>query len=172
MKMLSLVYAFSGAIGPAEGKGVIYALISTTPTTFAWSVGLEDFDADPTPIDRYLVKIDRQSKETLPSVSIMLLGTEFAETILAATGQRLASLSRFTDGMTSISYKVTVQHSPNAAYVVHLRHHGRVASMDFLMSLISRIIDPRILPVSYLFLLCIQYSKRWNNKRPWIWVDK
>ncbi|KAL9095546.1 MAG: hypothetical protein Q9163_006504 [Psora crenata] len=77
----------------------------------------------------------------------MLLETELAEAIFAATGQHLASSSRFTDGMLSISYKVTVQHSPDVAYVVQLRHHGRVASMDFLMNWISRTIDPRILPV-------------------------
>ncbi len=46
----------------------------------------------------------------------------------------------------STSYKVTVQESP-AAYVVQLRHHGRVASMDSLMTLISKTIDPAILPV-------------------------
>ena len=142
-----LAYAFSGAIGPAEGMGVSYALIHTTPTTFAWSVGLEDIDADPAPIDRYLVKIDRQSKEILPPEPIMLSETELAEAIFAATGQHLASSSRFTDGMLSTSYKVTVQHFPDVAYVVQLRHHGRVASMDFLMSLISGTIDPRILPV-------------------------
>lgn len=142
-----LAQAFSGALGPAEGKGVIYALISTTPTTFAWSVGLEDIDADPAPIDRYLVKIDRQSKEILPPVPIMLSETELAEAILVATGQHLASSSRFTDGLLSTSYKVTVQSSPYVAYVVQLRHHGRVASMDFLMSFISKTIDPRILPV-------------------------
>lgn len=94
-----LAYAFSGAIGPAEGKGVIYALISTTPTAFVWSVGLDDIDADPAPIDRSLIKIDRQSKEILPPEPIMLLETELAEAIFAATGQHLASSSRFTDGL-------------------------------------------------------------------------
>ena len=142
-----LAYAFSGAIGPAEGKAVTYALISTTPTTFAWSVALEDLNADPAPIDRYLVRIDRQSKEISPPEPIMLSETELAEAIFAATGHHLASSSRFTDGLLSVSYKVTVQHSPDVAYVVQLRHHGCVASMDFLMSLISGTIDPRILPV-------------------------
>ena len=142
-----LAYAFSGAIGSAEGKGVTYALISKTPTIFAWSVALEDFDGDPAPIDRYLVKIDRQSKKILPPERIMLSETELTQAIFAATGQHLASSSRFTDGLLSISYKVTVHHSPDVAYVVQLRHHGRVASMDFLMSLVSRTIDPRVLPV-------------------------
>ena len=142
-----LAYAFSGAIGSAQGKGVTYMLISNTPTTFAWSVALEDEDADPAPIDRYLVKIDRQSRKILPPEPIVLLETEIAEAIFAATGQRLATSSRFADGLLSISYKVTVQHSTDVAYVVQLRHHARVASMDFLMSLVSRTIDPRILPV-------------------------
>ena len=142
-----LAYAFSGAIGPAKGKGVTYALLRNTPATFAWSVGLEDIDADPAPIDRYLIQIDRQSKKILPPERIMLSETELTEAIYAATGQDLASSSRFTDGLLSISYKVTVQHPPDVAYVVQLRHHGRVASMDFLMNLVSRTIDPRILPV-------------------------
>lgn len=39
-----LAYVFSGALGSAKGKGVGYALIETTPTTFSWSAGLEDMD--------------------------------------------------------------------------------------------------------------------------------
>ena len=142
-----LAYAFSGAIGSAKGKGVTYVLLSNTPTIFAWSVALEDEDVDPAPIDRYLVKIDRQSKKILPPEPIVLTKTELAEAIFAATGQRLASSSRFTDGLLSISYKVTVQHPPDVAYVVQLRHHGRVASMDFFNRLVSRTVDPGILPV-------------------------
>ena len=146
-----LAYAFSGAIGPAKGKGVMYMLISNTPTTFAWSVALEDEDADPAPIDRYLIKIDRQSKKIFPPEPIVLSENELAEAMFAATGQHLAASSRFTDGLLSISYKVTVQHSPDVAYVVQLRHHARVASMDFIMSLVSRTIDPRILPVTSVY---------------------
>ena len=110
-----LAYAFSGAIGPAKGKGVTYALIKNTPAAFAWSVGLEDIDADPAPIDRYLIKIDRQSKKILPPEPIVLSETELAEAIFAATGQHLASSSRFTDGMLSISYKIAVQDAPDVA---------------------------------------------------------
>ena len=163
-----LAHAFAGAIGPAEGKAVTYALVSTTPTTFAWSVALEDFDADPAPIDRHLVKVDRQSKES--PEPIMLSETELAEAIFAATGHHLASSSRFTDGLLSVSYKVTVQHSPDVAYVVQLRHHGRVAPMDFLMSLISGTIDPRILPVPPVYPIPgemeRQEAKAWVDKRP------
>ena len=159
--VMLLAYAFSGAIGPGEGKGVTYALISKTPTTFAWSVALEEEDADPAPIDRYLVKIDRQSKKILPPERIMLSEIELTEAIFAATGQHLASSSRFTDGLLSISYKVTVQHSPDVAYVVQLRHHGRVASMDFLISLVSRTIDPRILPVPPVYPIPGEMERQW-----------
>ena len=142
-----LAYIFSGAIGPPKGKGVGYALIKATPTTFSWSAALEDIDEPTTPIIRYLVKIDRRSKEILPPEPIILSETELAEAILAATRQHLASSTRFSDGALSISYKVTVQESQDVAYVVQLRHHGRVASMDALMTLISRTTDSNILPV-------------------------
>ena len=142
-----LAYIFSGAIGSPKGKGVGYALIEATPTTFSWSAALEDIDARAAPILRYLVKIDRRSKEISPPEPIVLSETELAEAILVATGQHLTSSTRFTDGALSISYKVTVQGSQDVAYVVQLRHHGCVTSMNALMTLISRTIDPHILPV-------------------------
>ncbi|KAI3324464.1 hypothetical protein HD806DRAFT_492678 [Xylariaceae sp. AK1471] len=142
-----LAYIFSGAIGSPKGKGVGYALIKATQTTFSWSAALEDIDGPATPVFRYLVKIDRESREISPPEPIVLSETELAEAILAATGQHLASSARFTDGALSISYKVTVQESQDVAYVVQLRHHGYVASMNALMTLISRTIDSHILPV-------------------------
>ncbi|KAF2462524.1 uncharacterized protein BDR25DRAFT_198328, partial [Lindgomyces ingoldianus] len=138
---------FSGAIGSPKGKGVGYALIKATPTSFSWSAALEDIEEPATPILRYLVKIDRRSKEISPPEPIVLSETELAEAILAATGQHLASSTRFTDGALSISYKVAVQESQDVTYVVQLRHHGRVASMDALMTLISRTTDSHSLPV-------------------------
>ncbi|KAL8740214.1 MAG: hypothetical protein Q9184_008519, partial [Pyrenodesmia sp. 2 TL-2023] len=142
-----LAFAFAGGIGAPEGKGVSYALISATPSTFAWSAALEDIEGPPMPVDRYMVEIDRRSKQVRPPQPIILPDSELAEAILTATGQRFAASTRFTDGALSISYKVTVQDDPDIAYVVQLRHHGRVASMDFLMTWVSKNIDPRILPV-------------------------
>ncbi|KAI1132836.1 hypothetical protein F5Y10DRAFT_291791 [Nemania abortiva] len=142
-----LAYVFSGAIGSSEGKSVGYALVEATPTAFSWFACLEDDDGPPMPIDRYLIKIDRLSGDISAPKHVVLPEVELAEAIFAATGQRLASSARFTDGSLSISYKATVQERPGIAYVVQLRHHGRVASMDALMALISRTIDPSILPV-------------------------
>lgn len=142
---------FSGAIGPTNGKGVGYALIEETSTVFSWSASLEDIDGPATPVDRYLIKIDRRSKEISPPEPIALSKAELTEAIYSATGQHLASSTRFTDGALSISYKVTVKESPDTANVVQLRHHGRVASMDSLMSLVSKTIDPHILPVPQVY---------------------
>jgi hypothetical protein len=108
---------------------------------------LEDIDGPTTPVFRYLVKINKELKEISPPEPIVLSETELAEEILAATSQHLASSVRFTDSALSISYNVTVQKSQNIAYVVHLRHHGHVASMNALMTLISRTTDSHILPV-------------------------
>ncbi|KAK0636618.1 hypothetical protein B0T17DRAFT_519523 [Bombardia bombarda] len=142
-----LAFVFSGALGSPKGRGVGYALMETTPTTFSWSAALADIDGPPVPIDRYLVRIDRRSKAISPPELIKLTETELAEVILLATGQHLASSSRFTDGALSISYLAKVQENADVAYVVQLRHHGNVASMDALMMLISKTVDTRILPV-------------------------
>ncbi|ROW05925.1 hypothetical protein VPNG_08000 [Cytospora leucostoma] len=142
-----LAHVFSGAIGSAAEKGVAYALVESTPTSFSWWVALEDLDGPPRPIDRYLIKFDRRSRHFSTPQAVELSETELGEALLAATGQHLASSTRFTDGSLSISYKATTQEDPDGAYVVQLRHHGSVASMDSLMALVSRTIDSRILPV-------------------------
>ncbi|KAI9708790.1 MAG: hypothetical protein M1820_003745 [Bogoriella megaspora] len=144
-----VAYIFSGAIGPSKGKGVCYALIQATATTFSWSAALEDADDDAPagPIDRYLINIDRRSKEVSAPKPIVLSETELTEAILAATGQHLTSSTRFTDGLLSISYRATVQERSDVEYVVQLRHHGYVASMDSFMTLISRTVDRQVLPV-------------------------
>ncbi|EEQ27986.1 hypothetical protein McanCB56680_006208 [Microsporum canis] len=142
-----LAFVYSSAIGSPKGKGVGYALIEATPTTFSWSAALEDIGAQAMPVDRYWIKIDRRSKEISPPEPIVLSEAELSEAILSATGQRLASSARFTDGALSISYKVMVQESPGTAYVVQLCHHGNVASMNSLMALISKTLNSHILPV-------------------------
>ncbi|KAL9092996.1 MAG: hypothetical protein Q9165_004134 [Trypethelium subeluteriae] len=142
-----LTYIFSGIIGSPKSKGASYALVKATPTTFSWMAALEDFDEPPTATPRYLIEIDRRSRNISPPEPIVLSEGELAKSILAATGQHLSSSARFIDGALSISYKVNVEESQDVAYVVQLRHHGRVASMDALMILISKTTDSHILPV-------------------------
>ncbi len=143
-----LSFMFSGAIGSPEEKGVSYALAETTATTFSWVAALEDMDGPPTPIDRYLITFDRQARKILPPRPIVLSKEEVTDAVLAATGQRLASSTRFTDGALSISYKITIHERSDIAYILQLRHHGRVASMDALMTLISTTTNSLVLPVA------------------------
>lgn len=78
---------------------------------------------------------------------IYLSEAELREVVLTATGHHLKTSSRFTDGALIISYKVSVEEDPDIQYIVQLRHHGNVTSMNLLMSLISSTIDPSILPL-------------------------
>ncbi|KAL6690024.1 hypothetical protein J3F84DRAFT_222406 [Trichoderma pleuroticola] len=143
-----LAYVNSGsAIGRVGNKGVGYSLLKSSPTSFSWSAAIEDYDGPDTPVDRYLIKIDRRTEKLSTPEPIVLSENELADAILSATGHHLSSWARFTDGSLSISYKVTVKEDDNASYVIQLRHHGYVASMDAFMTLISRTIDPNVLPV-------------------------
>lgn len=111
-----LAFIFSGAIGSAKGKAVGYSLVAAKPTEFSWWVALEDIDGPDVPLDRYCVKLDRRSTHISPPEPVVLSKEELSDAILSTTAQHLASSARFTDGALSISYKVTVQETPDVAY--------------------------------------------------------
>jgi len=58
-----LAFAFSGAIGSADEKAVIYSRLATDATTTKGVVGLEDLEQEDQPVDRYLTALDRTSKK-------------------------------------------------------------------------------------------------------------
>lgn len=142
-----VTYIFSGVIGSTKDKAVNYSLLEATDSTFSWIAGLDEGENTGQPIDRYRVDIDRLSGKIQPPTPILLSEVELREVILAATGHHLKEFSKFTDGLLSISYKVSIEESPDIQYVVQLRHHGQVTSMNLLMSFISSNIDPNILPL-------------------------
>lgn len=146
-------YIFSGAIGSSKGKGVSYSLLKATDTVFSWIAALEDENNTGQPIDRYRVDIDRVSRKIQSPRLINLSEAELEEVVLAATDHHLKAYSRFMDGALSISYKVAIKEDPDIHYVVQLRHHGNVTSMNLLMSLISSTIDPSILPLPAVYAI-------------------
>ncbi|KAL1845308.1 hypothetical protein VTK73DRAFT_699 [Phialemonium thermophilum] len=146
-----VAHVFSGAIGPPRDKAVAYALVEATPTAFVWSAALEDLDGPAVPVDRFRIRIDRRTREISSPQPMVLTRQELAHAILSATGQHLASAARLTGGALSVSYQVTVHEAPDVAYVVQLRHHGRVASMDALMTFLSRTVDHHVLPIPLVF---------------------
>lgn len=142
-----LKYVYSGVIGAAKGVAVDYALMRTTDSTFSFSAALEPLDRLPEFLDRYQIEIDRQSGQPSTPKKIEMTDEELQKAILAATGQEMASSSRFTDGGFSTSYKVTVMHNPEIMYVVQLRFHGNVASMDAFMKFVHVNSTPGAIPM-------------------------
>lgn len=146
-------YIFSGAIGLPAGKGVSYSLLEETDSLFSWIAALEEEDNTGQPIDRYRVDIDKVSRKVQTPRLIKLSEGELKEVVLAATDHHLKASSRFKDGALSISYKVAIEEDPDIQYVVQLRHHGNVTSVNLLMSLISSTIDPSILPLPAVYTI-------------------
>jgi len=142
-----LSYMFSGTLGPTEGKGVSYSVLSESENYFSFIAALEDKEKTAKPIHRYHVTIDRISGNVQPPQLISLSTIDLADVIVKATGHHLATSTRFTDGALSISYKVSVQEDPDIEYVVQLRHHGDVTSMNAVMQLVSSTVDVKLLPV-------------------------
>ncbi|RBR18920.1 uncharacterized protein FIESC28_05842 [Fusarium coffeatum] len=124
-----LKYIYTDVIGPTEGK---------VPR-----------DDEPRIVDRYRIKIDRRSGELSVPKKIEITDEEMRQAIFAATGDTVATSSRYTDGGFSISYKVTVVGKPDTAYIVQMRHHGKVASMDALMKFVDNYnqVKPGVIPM-------------------------
>ncbi|KAF9777355.1 hypothetical protein IL306_004442, partial [Fusarium sp. DS 682] len=131
-----LKYVYSGILGPTKGKAVDYAVMRTTDNTFTFSTTLEPLDGTPNPLDRYQIEIDRRSGKPSAPKKIEITNEDMQRAVLAATGETVASSRRFTDGGFSISYKVAVMDKPDTTYIVQLRFHGNVASMDALMKFV------------------------------------
>lgn len=91
--------------------------------------------------------IDRYTEEISAPELVEIPDSELAEAVLAGTGQHVAESGRFVDGALSVGYKVSTVEEKNEdlAYVVQLRHHGVVASMDAIMMMIA--VDRDVLPV-------------------------
>jgi hypothetical protein len=137
---------FSGGVGPCAGKGVSYSLFKDTDTELQFIAALEDDDDTGEPINRYRVVVDRVTRQVQTPTLITLSTRELGDIIFSATGQHLKTSSRFKDGALSVSYKASVQES-DVEYVVQLRHHGDVGSMNSIMQLVSTTVEPHILPV-------------------------
>jgi len=142
-----LAFAFSGAIGSANGKGVTYSHLATDPTTTKWIAGLQDFERMDQPVDRYLVSIDRASKKVMSHTPIIISQSDLEDCVLAATGHHLRSFARSADGALSISYRVSIVEDDAIEYLVQLRFFADVTSMDALMTFATANTSSTFLPI-------------------------
>lgn len=146
-----LKYVYSGVIGATKGFAVDYAVMHTTDSTFTFSAALEPLDNVPEFLDRYQIKVDRQSGKPSAPKKIEITDEDMQKAVLAATGQKVAFSRRFTDGGFSTSYKVTVMDNPDIVYVVQLRFHGSVASMDAFMKFVHANSTPGVIPMPAIY---------------------
>lgn len=146
---LLLKCMFDGLVGKPSGKCVTYSLLEEKDSRFSFVAALEEPDWDlEVPVDRHRVDIDRLSHQVTVA-PLRLSEGELKEAILLATGEHLRSYARHADGMLSVTYKISVgaDDESEGRYILQLRHHGDVASMDALMQMISSTISPDVLPI-------------------------
>jgi len=136
-KSLLLKFMFSGGVGSAAGKVVSYSLVEQNNDSYVFLAALEELDetAQLTPVDRYRIAIDSKSgKLDVPDL-IFLSTPDLEHIIFRATGFLVSQAERFTSGALSISYKVSVHDNP-LQFVVQMRHHGNVDSINTIMELV------------------------------------
>jgi hypothetical protein len=144
--LLSKIFPLLGE--SPKGKDLMYSFLEENEKFFSFIAAVHVIhDLGEKPVDRYRVNIDCVSGDVQPPVLISLSMLEIENAILQGTGHHLAKYARFNDGALSISYIASVKEDPEIEYVVQLRHHGDVASMNAIMELVSESIEPHILPV-------------------------
>lgn len=144
---LLLNYVFAGALGSPAGKGVVYSLVDENNLEYSFVAALADESSTGRPIDRFCINVKRETKEIHGPILISLSESELGDAIFSATGYHLKTYSRFSDGDLSISYKISVTENPTAQYVLQLRFHGDVTSMNLFMQFVSSTVSPEILPL-------------------------
>jgi hypothetical protein len=102
-------------------------------------------------VDRFRIEVDRETREASAPEKIEISAEEMQAAVLPAIGETLATSCRFIDGGLSISCKVTTTEKSDLTYVVQIRHHGNVASMDSLMKYVQHHSEPGILPMPAVF---------------------
>lgn len=162
---LVLTYAFSGALGDAGGKSVTYSHLRTSETTSSWIASLEndlddDFMYGDQPVDRFLVNLDRAARRVVSHDAISISKPDLDDCVFQATRQHVKAFSRSADGSLSISYKVTVVENADVAYIVQLRFHADVTSMNLLMGAISSTANPLALPLPRVFTIPDEAEKQ------------
>jgi hypothetical protein len=151
-----IAFVFGGGLGRVNPAGKLLSC-SFLPnysegTSFVFIAAWEEEDSPSVvPIQRYRINIDKTSGKVASCELIALTSEEIHRLILDATGQRVSTYSRFTDGAISISYKISVMEDPETSYILQLRHYGDTPSINTLMRLVSSSIDHSILPVPTCF---------------------
>jgi len=148
-----LSFVFGGALGNSEGKGVTYSHLSTEAAATSWIAGLQDYSQPDQPTDRYLIKLDRISREVVSSSPITIPLEEIEECVLAATGHRVKTIARSADGTLSISYRVSIMDDDATEYLIQLRFFADVTSMNLLMRFIAANTSSAILPIPQVYMI-------------------
>ncbi|KAI9746733.1 MAG: hypothetical protein M1818_000448 [Claussenomyces sp. TS43310] len=137
-----LALFFSGEMRPSNGKGVGCSLLEATQIGFTYIAALEDEESTNNPTHRYRVYIDRLSRRIQTPLLITLSEAELRE----------CSLTELSVFHTKSRFK----EDTDIQYVIQLRHHGNVTSMNLLMNLllnlISAILNPSVLPLPAVYL--------------------
>ncbi|KAJ6785639.1 hypothetical protein PWT90_04787 [Aphanocladium album] len=120
-----LKYIYSGAIGATKGLAVDYAIMRKTDKTFTFSAALEPLDHVPAFLVRSKIKIDRQAGEPSTPQKIEITDEEMRKAVAARNRPPI--------------------------YIVELRFHDNVASMDAFLKFVHANNPPGAIPIPVVY---------------------
>ncbi|KAF4992910.1 hypothetical protein FGRMN_6853 [Fusarium graminum] len=138
-----LEHVRGGLLGPREGKGITADLVREDECTTTFTVALIALPPSSDAVDRHIVQLSKGG-HVVTKKRIEVSELEMAETMRHSKLGKLKDFKRLNNGVHGITYQVSVDDPGSPQFVVQLRSHGNVGSMNALQRYFSQAALPSL----------------------------
>ncbi|KAL2694905.1 hypothetical protein Neosp_001494 [[Neocosmospora] mangrovei] len=142
---------FDGLLGPRNNRAITWDIVSQDSSTSTFIAALisptAGFDE---PIERHLIQMSKADGTVVSTRPVSLSIEEASDMFRYAGLGPVTRIVRLSDGVFGVTYKASTQDDGDAEFVVQLRYHGNVTSMNTILHHIHQTIQDE-LPVPRAF---------------------
>ncbi|KAM0345456.1 hypothetical protein ACHAPU_006383 [Fusarium lateritium] len=127
-----LEHVREGILGPREGKGVAADVVRENDSSITFTVALIALPPSSDAVDRHIVQLSKEDGHVIAKKHVEVSEVQMAQVLRDSKLGKLKNFKRLNDGVHGITYQVSVEETGSPQFVVQLRSHGNVHSMNAL----------------------------------------
>jgi hypothetical protein len=132
-----LDFVRQGLIGPAKDKGIVANLVTENDHTAIYAVALVAPSApEDAAMNRHLIRLHKTTGKVLSTKPVSIEPDEMKRILFDNKLGTLKAYERLNIGSYETTYSVTVEEVDKPKFIVQLRFHGNVSSMNALQEYI------------------------------------
>ncbi|KAJ2896235.1 hypothetical protein MKZ38_005729 [Zalerion maritima] len=135
-KLLALTR--EGLLGPRAGKGVAANIVTEDAGTLTYIVTLVSMPPSSDAMERHLVKLQKKDGKLVSTRRLYITREDMAVILRDASLGTLKDYERLNNGAYGVTYRSSVEEPGSPEFVVQLRSHGKVQSMNRLQEYIRQ----------------------------------